>query len=67
MERKREPYVKFKRFLSINHIKQKELAEKLGKSSSCVNSVLNGRGADFTTEDFRMIRCVFNIKIQEYF
>ncbi len=36
--------------------KQKELAEKLGKSSSCVNSVLNGRGADFTTEDFRMIR-----------
>lgn len=60
-------YDKFKKFLSINNIKQKELAEKLGKSHSFINNVLNGRGAKFTPDDFRRIRCLFEIKINEYF
>jgi len=59
-------YDKFKMFLSINNIKQKELAEKLGRSQSFINNVLNGRGAKFTIEDVKMIRCIFEIKISEY-
>jgi transcriptional regulator with XRE-family HTH domain len=67
MPKLHEPYNKFKKFLSINNIKQKELAEKLGKSHSFINNALNGRGAKFTPEDFRRIRCIFEIKINEYF
>ena len=63
---KRKPYVKFKKLLFDNNIKQKELAQKLGKSHACVNNVLNGRG-NFTVEDFKRIRCLFEIKIHEYF
>ncbi|MFW2488446.1 helix-turn-helix domain-containing protein [Clostridium chromiireducens] len=60
------PY-KFKRFLLINNIKQSELAEKIGKSHSFVNNALNGRGSEFTLDDLNKIRCLFNIKISEYF
>lgn len=67
MPKLHEPYDKFKKFLSINNIKQTELAEKLGKSHSFINNALNGRGAKFTPEDFRRIRCLFEIKINEYF
>ncbi|MDR3596635.1 helix-turn-helix transcriptional regulator [Clostridium sp.] len=67
MLKSHEPYNKFKRFLSINNIKQKELAEKLGKSYSFINNALNGRGAKFNSEDLRQIRCLFQIKINEYF
>lgn len=63
----RKSYDKFKKFLARNKINQKELAEKLGKSHSFVNSALNGRGAEFTLEDFIRIRCLFEIKINEYF
>ena len=66
INRKRKPYVKFKKLLFDNNIKQKELAQKLGKSYTCVNNVLNGRG-NFTLEDLKMIRCLFAIKINEYF
>ena len=58
---------KFKRFLLVNNIKQSELAEKLGKSHSFINNALNGRGAIFTLEDLSRIRCLFDIKINEYF
>lgn len=60
-------HFKFKEFLIVNNIKQKELAEKLGKSHSFINNALNGRGAHFTLEDFRTIRCLFDIKICDYF
>lgn len=67
MAKHRKAYDKFKKFLSINKIRQKELAERLGKSHSFVNNALNGRGAEFTPEDFIRIRCLFEIKINEYF
>jgi len=67
MIKRRKSYKKFKKFLSINNIKQKELAQKLGKSHSFINNVLNGRGSEFTLDDFRRIRCLFEIKINEYF
>ena len=67
MIKRRKSYKKFKKFLSINNIKQKELAQKLGKSHSFINNVLKGRGSEFTLDDFRRIRCLFEIKINEYF
>jgi transcriptional regulator with XRE-family HTH domain len=67
MKRPHNPCNKFKEFLLVNNIKQKELAERLGKSHSFINNALNGRGANFTPEDFRRIRCLFEIKIDEYF
>lgn len=67
MNNERKPYDKFKRFLAINNIKQKELAEKLGKSESFINNALNRRGAKFTPEDFRGINRLFNIRISDYF
>lgn len=67
INRKREPYVKFKKLLFDNNIDQKELAKRLGKSYSCVNRVLNGRGGQFTYADFAIIKCLFRIEIHEYF
>lgn len=67
IDKRREPYTKFKKFLSDNNVKQKELAQKLGKSHSFVNNALNGRGSEFTLGDFRRIRLLFEIKIHEYF
>lgn len=67
IKRKREPYDKFKGLLFDKNTNQKELAKKLGKSYSCVNRVLNGRGGQFTYEDFDMIQCLFKIQIHDYF
>lgn len=67
MVESQENYIKFKKFLFINNIKQKELAESLGKSRVFVNNVLNGRGAQFSLEDLKRIRCLFDIKISDYF
>lgn len=58
---------KFKLFLIANNIKQKELAEKLGRSENFINKVLNGRGAEFSLEELRCIRYTYEIKISEYF
>lgn len=63
----REPYFKFKKYLSDNDIKQKELAENLGKSQSFVNKALNRNGAEFTITDFIMIRDLYDITIHDYF
>lgn len=63
----KKPYCKFKEFLSKNNIKQKELAEKLGKSLSFVNKALNRRGAEFTLTDFMLIKDLCNIMLCDYF
>ena len=67
MTRNREPYNKFKQLLSENNIKQKDLAETLGRSKSYVNDVLNGRGGGFSLREFRIIKLLFEIEIHEYF
>lgn len=65
--RKKRPYKKFKKFMSDNNIKQKELAQKLGRSQSFVNNALNRRGAEFSIIDFRNIGRIFEIDIHGYF
>lgn len=67
INRKREPYDKFKRLLFDNNTNQKELAKRLGKSYSRVNSILNGRWGQFTFEEFELIKDLFEIKINDYF
>jgi hypothetical protein len=58
---------KFKRFLVVNNIKQKELAEKLGRSEGFINNVLNGRGGEFSLDELRCIKYTYEIQINEYF
>lgn len=67
IKRKREPYGKFKGLLFAKNTNQKELADKLCKSYSCVNSILNGRGGQFTFEELEVIKDLFKIKIHDYF
>lgn len=65
--RKKRPFEKFKKFMSDNNVKQKELAQQLGRSQSFVNNALNRRGAEFSIIDFRNIGRIFKINIHEYF
>lgn len=67
MGKKSEVFDKFKMFLVANNIKQKELAEKLGRSEGFINKALNRRGAEFSLEELRCIRYTYEIKINEYF
>lgn len=67
MREKNKVFNKFKMFLVANNIKQKELAEKLGRSEAFINNALNGRGTGFTIEELRWIRYTYQIKINEYF
>ena len=67
MEKKNEVFDKFKMFLIVNNIKQRELAEKLGRSETFINNALNRRGAEFSLEELRCIRYTYKIKINEYF
>lgn len=67
MRKSNEVFDKFKMFLVANNIKQKELAEKLGRSETFINKALNGKGARFSLEELRCIRYTYKIKINEYF
>jgi transcriptional regulator with XRE-family HTH domain len=67
IKRKREPYDKFKGLLFAKNTNQKELADKLCKSYSCVNNILNGRRGQFSYEDLELIKNLFKIKINDYF
>ena len=67
MRERNKVFDKFKMFLVANNIKQRELAEKLGRSEDFINKALNGRGAEFSLEELRCIRYTYEIKIDEYF
>lgn len=66
MEKIREPHKRFKEFLIINNINQKELAEKLGRSPSFFSRALNGTGKQFTADDILRMNCLLGINILEY-
>ncbi len=67
INRRHEPYVKFKAFLVENGIKQSELANILGKSVSALNQNINGTGGDFNLDELRLISYTYNISIDEFF
>lgn len=67
MRKESRVFDKFKMFLVVNNIKQKELAEKLGRSEGFINNVLNGRGGEFSLDELRCIRYTYEIEINKYF
>ncbi|WP_437829023.1 helix-turn-helix domain-containing protein [Niallia taxi] len=66
-KRRHEPYVKLKAFLVENAIKQREIADLLGKSTSAFNQNLNGTGGDFSLDEVRLLCKWLNITADEYF
>ncbi len=67
VNRRHEPYVKFKAFLVENSIKQSELAVLLKKSVSALNQNINGTGGDFNLDELRLIAYTYKISIDEFF
>jgi len=67
MRKESRVFDKFKMFLVVNNIKQKELAEKLGRSEGFINNVLNGRGGKFSLDELRCIKYTYKIEINKYF
>ena len=66
-KRRHEPYVKLKAFLVENAIKQKEIADLLGKTTSAFNQNLNGTGGDFSLDEVRLLCRELNITADEFF
>jgi transcriptional regulator with XRE-family HTH domain len=67
INRRHEPYTKFKAFLVENNIKQEEVAKLLGKSKSALNQNINGTGGDFSVKELRKIMKTYKISIDEFF
>lgn len=67
VNRRRQPYTKFKAWMQENGIRQDELAEIIGKSRNVVNQKLNGTGGDFTMEEVRKICQYFKISADTFF
>lgn len=67
INRRHEPYNKFKAFLVENGIKQEEVAKLLKKSKSAFNQNLNGTGGDFNLDELRIIKLTYNISIDKFF
>ena len=67
MKRRREPYMKLLLYLKENNIRQKEVAELLGKTTSAFNQQLNGTGGDFTVDEVVKICGRFGISAEKYF
>lgn len=67
INRKRPPYMELKKFMMENHIRQREMAEILGKSISALNQNLNGTGGDFSLNEARLLINFFNIPSEYFF
>lgn len=67
INRKRDPYFKFKGWMVENQISQQQLADILHMNRTQLNQRLNGTGADFTLDEIRKIKEVFQIKTDEFF
>lgn len=61
------PYTKFKMFLDKNKIKQKEVADLIGKTAPVVCQNINGTGGDFTVSEIIIICRNYGISADEYF
>lgn len=67
VDRRREPYTKFKGFLVENNIKQSEVAKLLNKSNSALNQNINGTGGDFSITELKLLYKTYGVSIDEYF
>ncbi len=64
---KKTGYEKFNLLLIELDIDKKKLAIELGISEKAMIIILLGKGKDFTFEQFKIIRDIFNIKLDDYF
>lgn len=60
-------YEKFYFLLIELDIDKKKLAFELGISEKALIKILLGKGKEFTFEQFKIIRDIFNIKLDDYF
>lgn len=68
IKRRHVPYTKFKAWMEEHDVKQKDLAELLGKKrTSTINQNLNGTGGDFSMPDVRKICLTYGISADEFF
>lgn len=67
VKRRHTPYTKFKAYMEECEIKQKDLAELLGKAIPTVNQNLNGTGGDFSLDDIRKICHTYGISADAFF
>lgn len=67
INRRREPYTKFKAFLVENNIKQSEVAKLLNKSNSALNQNINGTGGDFSVVELKLLHHTYGVSIDKYF
>lgn len=67
VKRKHQPYYKFRTLLQEKGIKQKEVAELIGKGVSAFNQNLNGTGTDFSVSEVRLICKTYSISADEFF
>ena len=66
-KKRRVPYTKFKAWMAENGVKQKHLAELLGKQVSTISAKLNGESGDFSMPEVRKICETYNISSDTYF
>lgn len=62
-----ERYIKFKAFLVMNNIKQREVAELLDLTVSTFSRKINRNHADFTPSEIFMICDHFGISADDFF
>ena len=67
VKKERDPYHKFKGWMVENQIIQQELADLLHLSRTNLNKRLNGSGADFSLDELRKIKEVYQINTDEFF
>lgn len=67
VKRRHKPYNKFKAFMVEHGIRQREVAQLLGKTVSAFNQNVNGTGGDFSVPELRLICQTYNISADEFF
>lgn len=63
----RKPYYKFKMWMDMNGVKQKEVACLIGKTAPVFCQNINGVNGDLTTSETKKICNYYGISADEYF
>lgn len=67
MNRKKQPFYKFKGYLAENGIKQKDLAERIGMNEVSLSQKINRSGSVFTLDEVKTICDVLDISADDFF
>ena len=67
MNRKKQPFYKFKGYLAENGIKQKDLAERIGMNEVSLSQKINRSGSVFTLDEVKTICDELDISADDFF